>query len=116
MDQVLGTSFLKYCEKLYNSWNVTIRQVFQLDWCTHRYLIEHVSGCLHPKVMLASRYVTFHKSLVNCNKMGVRFLSRLNENDKSTVLGKTLQSILEQCELQESKLDNLSARLVENSK
>ena len=26
------------CGKLYTSWNVTIRQVFKLDRCTHRYL------------------------------------------------------------------------------
>ena len=104
--------FSKDCEKLYKSWNVTIRQVFNLDWSTHRYLIEHVSGCLHPKVMLAGRYVTFHKSLVNCSKFPVRFLSRINEKDKRSVLGRTLQSILEHCELPESSLEHLNAKLV----
>ena len=99
-------------EKLYKSWNVTIRQIFGLDWCTHRYLIEHISGCLHPKVMLASRYVTFHKSLVNCKKFPVRFLARINEGDLRTVLGKTLHSILEMCTLTWSRLDDLNANVV----
>ena len=32
--------FSSDCEKLYKSWNVTIRMVFNLDICTHRYVIE----------------------------------------------------------------------------
>ena len=100
------------CEKLYTSWNVTIRQVFNLDRCTHRYLIEPVSECLHPKVMIASRYVTFYRSLVNSKKFSVRFLARLNERDNRTVLGKTLKSLLDQCHLPGSKLEDLTASLV----
>ena len=102
----------KECEKLYASWNVTIRMVFNLDRCTHRYLIESVSNCLHPKVMLASRYVTFYRSLVNLKKFSVRFLARLQERDNRTVLGRTLGYLLTECDLPPSRLDELSAALV----
>ena len=78
------------CERLYKSWNVTVRNVCNLERRTHRYLIEPLSGCLHPKVMLASRLVSFHKSLVNSTKFSVRFLARLVEKDRRTVLGSTL--------------------------
>ena len=91
---VIWDIYSKDCEKLFKSWNVTIRQIFNLEGNTHRYLIEHISGCLHPKVMLASRYVTFCKSLVNSSKFPVRFISRLKEQDRRSVLGKTLQNIL----------------------
>ena len=47
--------------------------------------------------MLASRYVTFHKSLIKSNKLGVRFLARLNENDNRTLLGRTLGSLAQEC-------------------
>ena len=100
------------CEKLYTSWNVTIRMVFNLDRCTHRYLIEPVSQCLHPKVMIASRYVTFYRSLVKSKKFTVRFLARLSEKDNRTVLGRTLESLLTQCNLPQSRLDELTASLV----
>ena len=105
--------FSKGCEKLYKSWNVTIRQVFGLDWATHRYLIEHVSGCLHPQVMLSSRLVSFHKSLVNSKKFPVRFLARMNEKDMRTVLGRNLNDIIMKCG--QSNLENLSANLVKKS-
>ena len=89
-----------------------MRLVYNLDRCTHRYLIEPVSQCLHPKVMIASRYVTFYRSLVNSEKFGVRFLAKLNERDQRTVLGKTLSSLLGQCGLHESRLRELCASIV----
>ena len=100
------------CEKLYSSWNVAIRMIFNLDRCTHRYLIEPLSQCLHPKVMIASRYVTFYQSLVNCNKLGVRFLARLNESDYITVLGSTLRQMRDDCSLTGLGLGQLTAQLV----
>ena len=87
------------CEKHYKSWNVTMRTVYNLDRCTHRYLLEQISGCLHPKVMLASRYVTFVKSLVNSNKFSVRYLARWNERDHRTVLGRTLCRMKAECDV-----------------
>ena len=80
-------------ERLYKSWNVAIRQVFDVDRCTHRYLIESISSSLHPKVMLASRYVTFYRSLISSSKLCVRVLARLFEKDQRTVLGKTLDQL-----------------------
>ena len=62
--------------------------------------------------MLSSRYVKFYKSLISCNKFTVRFLSRLCERDNRTVLGKTLQSVLAQCGIGESKFEQLSPELV----
>ena len=43
--------------------------------------------------MLASRFVTFHQSLINSTKLPVRFLARLFENDLRTVHGKNLSEI-----------------------
>ena len=74
------------CEKLYRSFNVAIRQIFNLNRRTHRYLIEGISGSLHLKTLLASRFVTFYKSLVSSIKTPVRFLARICEKDQRTVL------------------------------
>ena len=78
------------CERLYKSFNVTMRHVLKIDRCTHRYMIEPLSDCLHLKTVLAARYATFHQSLVNSKKLTVRFLARLAEDDQWTVLGRTL--------------------------
>ena len=84
----LWNLFSKECEKLYTSWNVTIRQIFNISRRTHRYLIEPVSLCQHLKTSLAARFVTFVHSLINSNKFSVRFLARLCQADKRTVLSR----------------------------
>ena len=86
--------------------------MFKLDRCTHKYFIEAVSKVLHPKVMLASRLVTFHKSLLNSSKFEVRFLTRLVEHDQRTVLGRNLQRILKECDLKEKDISKLTCSLV----
>ena len=89
--------FSKDCERLYKSWNVAMRMNFDVNRCTHRYLIEPMSKSMHPKVMLSSRYVTFHGSLISSNKPCVRLLARLSERDSRTVMGRTLDSLCKQC-------------------
>ena len=81
------------CEKLDTSRNVTVRQVFNLNRKTHRYLIEPLFQCLHAKTMIFSRFVTFQKSLLNSSKLNVRFLAKVNVNDQRTLLGRTLQKM-----------------------
>ena len=66
-------------------------------WTAHRYWIELASDCLHPKVMLCSRFVKFQKSLTGSRKPCVRFLSKLKEQDLRTVFGKTLFRIQQEC-------------------
>ena len=64
-------------ERLYKSWNVAMRQIYEVSRCTHRYLIEPLSKSMHPKTMLCTRYVGFYRSLTRSSKLSVRFLARL---------------------------------------
>ena len=64
----------KDVERIYTTWNVTVRNVFRLDRSTHRVLIEPLSDCLHLKVMLLSRYVSFHRELIRSPKISCGFL------------------------------------------
>ena len=103
------------CDRIFKSWNVTVRNILNLERSTHRYMIESLSGCLHPKVMLASRLVSFYQALVNSPKFCVRYLARLAEKDMRTVMGRTLNYLLVQCSLEESQLAELSPGLVKRS-
>ena len=79
---------------------------------THRFLIEPLSACLHPKVMLLSRFVKFHQNLVESPKFSVRYLARITENDMTTVMGNNLYSILKKCNLEGSQIDRLTPGFV----
>ena len=91
--------FSNDCEKLFKSWNVAVRQAFRVHRCTHRYLIEPISGTVHPKVELLARFVTFYKSLKNSTKLGLRLLVRLAERDGRTIMGKTLNRLSLLCSI-----------------
>ena len=60
-------------------------------------MIEPVSNHPHLKTMLLSRYIGFHKSLLNSYKFSLRFVARLCEQDLRTVLGETLNEIRKLC-------------------
>ena len=98
-------------DKLYRSWNVTIRNVFKLPYTTHRYLIETVSRSLHPKTMLTSRYVKFTESLTLSSKVDVSYLAKVTINDNRILMGRTLSHIAREidtpkCELTPSVVKN----------
>ena len=80
-------------DRIYRSWNVTIRNVFKLPYSTHRYLVETVSRCPHPKTMLTSRFVRFTESLTLSCKTDVSYLARVTMNDNRTLMGRTLSHI-----------------------
>ena len=83
-------------DKIYKTWNVTIRNIYGLPWKTHRYWVEKISGCYHPKTFLSSRMVKFAKSLIQCNKVGVRFLASLCLEDRRTVMGMNMSNIADE--------------------
>ena len=100
------------CERLYSSYNVAIRLILRIDRCSHRYLIVPLSECLHLKTMIASRYVSFYRTLITSKKTPVRFLARIAEQDQRTVLGRTLSKLLHECNLETDDLSKLTASLV----
>ena len=65
---------------------------------THRYFIEIMSNCLHPQVLLCSRFFKFTTTLQNCNKPPVRLLANLYKDDLRTVYGQNLNSISKMCD------------------
>ena len=107
--------FSNDCEKLYSSFNVAVRQILRVDRCTHRYLIEALSQCHHLKTVIASRYVTFHKTLLASRKKPVRFLARLNEIDLRTVMGQTLFKLMSLIGIKSGDPSDLTANQVKKN-
>ena len=85
--------YSKEVDRLYKAWNVSIRRALSIPNTTHRYLIEPLSGCLHPKVMLSSRLVRLRDTMVASNKLVIRLLVTLFDRDRRTVLGRNLGCI-----------------------
>ena len=91
---------------------MTVRQVYKLDRTAHRYLIEIISNCLHPKVTLSSRFVKFHENNVKCVKPVIRTLANLNKYDLTTVYGRNLYKIGRCCDV---NVNSLTPQLVKSN-
>lgn len=107
----LWNLFSKEVTRIFSSWNVTVRNVFNLPWDTHRYLIETVSKSTHPKVMMCSRYMKFMESMGGtCKKRSVRYLAALVKDDRRTLTGRTISSIASDCDVVRSSLTPMKTK------
>ena len=100
------------CEKMYTSYNVAVRSIFKIDRRTHRYLLEPLSGYVHLKTLVAARYCSFYRSLIESPKFPVRFLANLQADDMRTVLGRNIANLTTICDLPRSDRSLLSKALV----
>ena len=96
--------------KIFSSWNVMVRNIFNVPRNTHRYLIETISESRHPKAMLCSRFVKFMESLLTSKKRSVRFLANLVKDDRRTLTGKTLSRIAQDCNMERDRLSYQGTR------
>ena len=82
------------CEKLFKTWNTTIRNVLKIYWATHRQFIETLSEFPHLKVALLSWYINFYHSLKTCPQFSIRYLTQIMNNNKQSHMRKTLNLIV----------------------
>lgn len=85
------------CHRIYKSWNVAIRILFDVPRDTHRYFIETISNVLHVKTALCSRFVQFYDRLRNCSKLSIRLLVNLSKGDHRTFICSNLTNIAREC-------------------
>jgi hypothetical protein len=84
-------------DRIFKSWNVTVRNIFRVPFTTHRFLIEPISASMHPKTMLTSRFVKFVDSLASSHKSSIRFLVNMVKDDNRKLTGKLrAESVLTQ--------------------
>ena len=50
-------------DNVFVAWNKIMRIVFNLPYCTHRYLLEPFSGVTHLQTMLTNRLLKFYETL-----------------------------------------------------
>ena len=94
---------------------VAVRSSWKVPYTTQRYLIESISGCLHPKVLLACRYSTFVKSLLSSSKYPVRVMASLCTTDQRTIVGRTLSKIRKECKVDMEDVGNLNPKLIKSN-
>ena len=98
-------------DRIYKSWNVSVRFAFDVPRTTHRYMIEPMSGSPHPKTMLSTRYVKLIDSLCSSSKLEVSLLATLAVGDNRTVMGRTMSRLKQELGCQDLTPTNVKKKL-----
>ena len=80
-------------QKLFSSWNIMVRMLFNIPRNTHRYLIEPISGNSHLKIQLIKRFIKFSITLSKCEKPHLRYLHEIKQHDFRSVYGRNCKNI-----------------------
>ena len=85
--------FCPEVKKLENSWNVTIRKIFNLPFNTHKYFIEPVSNMVHLKKTLFLRFISFIRQIENSKKIIPKQLLNIVRYDTRSITGSNIRKL-----------------------
>ena len=102
----------KDAERIYKTWNLTVRNVFCLAITIYRRLIEPVSSCFHIKISLISRYIKFVNTLMESRKFSVRYLARIMAGNANAAMGRLLTFIGGELNLAISQINEVSPKVI----
>ena len=80
--------------KLYTTWNVMIRNAFQLPYGTHRYILRALSKRLPLQVTLSNRFSKFCDQIKSCEKIEVMHLFEKQKFDNRSSFGRNYNNII----------------------
>lgn len=97
LSSMYGSNIWDLCSdsanKMYTSWNVLVRNAFNLPFATHRYILQDITSTQHIRVSLRRRFVKFYFQLNQCTKREVRQLVNIQKNDFRSTFGRNCRNI-----------------------
>ena len=90
----LWNLFCREADMVYNSWNRSIRIMFDLPLSTHRYFLEHLAGTQHLKAVLIKRFLNFIQQIEKSPKTLPNLLLKTIRRDCRSTTGSNLRNIL----------------------
>ena len=79
---------------LENSWNTSVRIMYDLPLQTHRTFIEPVSKCKHLKYVLLERFLSFLNQIENSKKLVPKQMLHFIKHDVRSTTGSNLRNLL----------------------
>ena len=77
-----------------NTYNTSVRVMFDLHREAHKYLVEPITGKPHLKKILCKRYLNFIESIKNSKKIALKNLFKVVKEDCRSVTGRNLLGIM----------------------
>ena len=78
---------------LWTEWHKLLKSTFHLPYATHRFLLNDLVACDHPKNLIISRFVKFSRKLAHSENLHIRTLHNLQMNDPRSIYGRNIGGI-----------------------
>lgn len=75
-------------DRLYATWNINIKNTYNLPYATHKYISQNMFSKPHIRTCLIKRFVNFYGKLKNSSKPQVSHLFNLQKSDFRSTFGK----------------------------
>ena len=98
-------------QSLYTSWNICLRQTFNLPFATHRYILLDLYDKPHIRISLLRRFVKFYDNLKLSKKSEVRHLFELQKMDNRSTFGRNCYNLCR--ELNVERMEDVNTKLLE---
>ena len=86
--------FSRESEMIENTYNVSIRAMFDIPRQTHKYFIEPLTQQKHLKALLIRRFLSFIEQIKKCPKDVVKVVLNTIKHDVASTTGSNLRNIL----------------------
>ena len=81
-------------KSLENSYNLSLKIMWDIPRETHRYFLEPLSGQKHIKFILFKRFLKFIQQIENSSKSAIKSLLKICTHDCRSVTGKNLRRLI----------------------
>ena len=76
------------------TFNKLVKNVFNIPYDTHRFIVENISGVKHIRSKLVKRFRNFYHQLITCGKSEIIQLVRLKEHDQRSIFGRNCTKVI----------------------
>ena len=98
---------------LENTWNKSMRLMFDLPLQTHKYLLCPLSESVHIKIILINRFISFTQKIESSKKKSVSHLYKSIKNDVRSITGSNWRNIILLLEQKDDyKLAHIDSRCI----
>ena len=107
---VLYDLFSDSTSLLVNSWSISVRQMWNLPYSAHKYVIEPLGGS-HAYTMLLVRFIRFLQNAHKSPKLSVQLMLQKVINSYDTLTGRNLLTIQKLAETEENLMNMSISKL-----
>ncbi len=82
-------------KKLYITWNIAVRRLYDLPWTVHNRFLIHIAGVPHVNLNLKCRFAKFVYKAINSQNERITFLAKLCMYNTMLIIGSNVSNMCE---------------------